>query len=625
DVLRVAEDGGTVFLAADEGWNLTAIDARDPAKMRLQSVSATGGFCHGLALRGKYAYATNNYGACTIFDVADPAQPKLAGAVMGLTRCKSAAVEGDTLGLGTNDGIVLASLADPAHPRVEATVPGLGSEFTFASHDGRRWLLALKAEGLEIFDVSTLSKPQRVGHVPIKGAGSVRTQGDVAFVTHNVANGKLQTHELLVIRYAAAEPAVIATLPLPSAVWRLSLAGRTLYVGGDQLLVIDIAHPAQPRLVSQVEFARHEGTYSGEIVSDVAAFTRDGQERVAVADHFWGVRIFDASDKTKLKELGEFAVSGGDYTGIQAVKDRVYVSNNWGGIYLVDTRDPLRPQIAGGTRRVFGAGGVNKGSSSGVAAGDRLYYQGNTDYVLRIADVHDPANPRLLSELPLPKQVPRPRDDRRFGSAFPQLRGTHLYTPGYARVFDVSDPGKPAMVGECREAGFENGTCILTELEGQPYLVLGSTEALKVIDVRDPTKPALVGTLPGDYEGGFYFGRGLRADGPIIYVLNRHQFNTVDISDPAHPRRLASLELSGFCSDLQIADGKAYIAAYYDGLHVVDIHDPMNPVPIDHFQQGVYRDAAAWDNIGCYQSIDISGDYAYVTEYYSGMLVLRIK
>jgi len=85
------------------------------------------------------------------------------------------------------------------------------------------------------------------------------------------------------------------------------------------------------------------------------------------------------------------------------------------------------------------------------------------------------------------------------------------------------------------------------------------------------------------------------------------------------------VEFSGFCSDLQIADGRAFVAAYYDGLQVIDIRDPKNLIPIDHFQQGVYQDAAAWDNIGCYQSIDIEGEHAYLTEYYSGMLVLRIR
>src|SRR6185437_10209367 len=79
---------------------------------------------------------------------------------------------------------------------------------------------------------------------------------------------------------------------------------------------------------------------------------------------------------------------------------------------------------------------VNTGSSSGLIAGDLLYYQGNTDYTLRIADIHDPSHPRLLSEFPPPKESKRPSDDRRFGSAYPQLRGSYLYTPGYARILD---------------------------------------------------------------------------------------------------------------------------------------------------------------------------------------------
>jgi len=633
DGLRVSDDGSTLYLAADEGWNLTAIDIRDPRKMQMLSVSATGGFCHGIALYGKFAYATNNYDACTIFNVADPAKPVLAGAVMGMTRCLSAAIGNGALGLRTHDGLLLADLADPVNPRLQGKVEGIGTEFTIVRHDQRRYLLGLGAEGLHVVDASDLAKPRRIALIPIQGAAGLTVRGKLAYVTRNQTAGRIKTNDLLVIPYSIANPQIIATLEVPATLGRLAAAGDTLYIGGDQLTVVNIADPTQPTIVSHIDFAHHEGTYSGEIISDVAAFRRNGRDLVAVVDHFWGVRLFDASDKTKLVELSEFAVSGGDFTGIQAAKNRVYVSNNWGGIYFIDTANPLRPQILGSTRRLFSpaqppghAPGemVNTGSSSGLIAGDLLYYQGNTDYTLRIADIHDPSHPRLLSEFPPPKESKRPSDDRRFGSAYPQLRGSYLYTPGYARILDVSNPKKPSIVGECREAGFENGACLLADINARPYLILCSSDALKIVDIHDPAKPTLIGNLPGDYEGGYYFGRGIRADGPILYVLNRHQFNTVDISDPTHPRRLASLELSGFCSDVQIANGLAYVAAYYDGLHVIDIRNPKTPIPIDHFQQGVYQDDAAWDNIACYQSLDIAGDYAYVTEYYSGMLVLRL-
>lgn len=627
DALRVSADGNTAYLAADEGWNFTAIDLRNPLAMRALSVSATSGFCHGLALHGKYAYVTNNYEACTIFDVTDPAHPALAGAVTGLTRCMSAATDGDVLGLCTHEGIVLADLTDPVHPKIQGKCERIGSEFTLVHYGNTRYLLGCGSKGVTVIDVSNLSNPRRVGLVEATGTVGLAVHGEFAFVSCR-DTGRRKGNELLVIRFGASQLEIVGRLANDAPLGRLAVMGNTLYVGGDQLTVVDVADPATPKVVGHLAVAHHEGTYDGDVISDVAAFSRQGHDMLAVADHYWGVRLYDASDRSNLKELSELAVSGGDFTGVQAeAPGRVYVSNNWGGIYIVDTSDPLKPAIAGGTRRILSPGTAhgeraNKGSSSGLAAGNLLYWQGNTDYVLRIADVRNPANPRLLSELALPREG-RSGDDRRFGSAYPQLRGKYLYTPGFARIFDVGDPAKPALVGECRDVGFENGTCILTDVGGKPYLIVCGTDALKVVDVHDPAKPTLVGTLPGDYEGGYYFGRGVRAAGPVIYVLNRQQFNTVDVTDPTRPRRLATLELSGFCSDVQVVGGMAYVAGYYDGLHLVDVRDPANPTPVDHFQQGVYWDDAAWDNIACYQSVDVAGDYVYVTEYYSGLLILH--
>jgi hypothetical protein len=88
---------------------------------------------------------------------------------------------------------------------------------------------------------------------------------------------------------------------------------------------------------------------------------------------------------------------------------------------------------------------------------------------------------------------------------------------------------------------------------------------------------------------------------------------------------MASLEVSGFTSDVKVVDNRAYIASYYGGLHVADVSDPKNPVLVDHFQQGVYGDQAGWDNIACYQCLDVADGHAYLTEYYSGLQVIRLN
>jgi hypothetical protein len=74
-----------------------------------------------------------------------------------------------------------------------------------------------------------------------------------------------------------------------------------------------------------------------------------------------------------------------------------------------------------------------------------------------------------------------------------------------------------------------------------------------------------------------------------------------------------------------VVENRAYIIGYYGGLHPVDLSDPRHPVPVDHFQQGVSGDRPGWDNIACYQSPDIASGYAYLTEYYSGLQIIRLS
>jgi len=613
DMVRVSDDGRHAYMVNDEGWNFITFDLADLSNPRVASVAATSGFAHGFALRGNVAFVCNNFDTVTFFDVSDAAAPKVLGWVVTGPRSCHCEVLGDALFVWTKGGICCVDVADLSKPQIKGTYQHLGTGFQAVEEGGRRYLLGSGPGGWQKVDVTDLSSPKRAALLAGEGYGATTAHGELALVARG--------DQMVVIRWTG-QPQVVGTLKCPAPVSRIGVRGQHAYLAGPILAAADISNPAEPKLLGQVRAQPNEGTYGGGggRFFNAEPFVREGRDCVAVSDHYWGLRIFDVSDKHNLSEVGDFATSGGDFTGIDASRDRVYVGNNWGGIYIVDASDPGAPRLVGSTRRLTSP---NKGSAGLLAVGDLLYFQGNTDRVMRVADVSEPAHPKLLGESAVPKEG-QTGDNRRFGSTFPQLRGNLLYTPGFARIYDVSNPAAFRLVGESKEVGFTSDSCVLADIDGKAHLVITSSWGLRVVDVSDATRPRLVGIAPGDYQGGYYFGRGICVRGTLAYVCDRHQLNIVDLSDPARPRRVGSIEVSGFTCDVQLAGDLAYVVSYFDGVHVIDVSDPARPRPVDHFQQGVYWDAAGWDNLACYQCIKIAGSYAYVTDYYSGLLVIQI-
>jgi hypothetical protein len=62
-----------------------------------------------------------------------------------------------------------------------------------------------------------------------------------------------------------------------------------------------------------------------------------------------------------------------------------------------------------------------------------------------------------------------------------------------------------------------------------------------------------------------------------------------------------------------IADNYAYVSCYYRGLHIVDVSDPTNPVPV-----------ANPEFIPWAEEVVILGQYAYVAAHHDGLLIISI-
>ncbi len=172
------------------------------------------------------------------------------------------------------------------------------------------------------------------------------------------------------------------------------------------------------------------------------------------------------------------------------------------------------------------------------------------------------------------------------------IAGNHAYVTGSELwVVDISDPGRPAVVGGIDES------CSRVVTSGNNAFVVGGD--LMILNIADPHDPQVVGTVAGPADD-------VAISGDLAFIVdggNPGILSVVDISDPTAPMAVGSVGLSDGSSwppfSVTISGDHAFIAG--GGLDIVDITDPVNPEVAGHL-----------DVPGELNAIAVAGDCAYV-------------
>jgi hypothetical protein len=88
----------------------------------------------------------------------------------------------------------------------------------------------------------------------------------------------------------------------------------------------------------------------------------------------------------------------------------------------------------------------------------------------------------------------------------------------------------------------------------------------------------------------------------------------IDISDPTTPTLAGSYDTPRIAQGIAISGDYAYVADYFSGLLMIDISDPTTPSLV-----------GSYDTPDIAQDVAISGDYAYVADCFSGLQVIDIS
>jgi hypothetical protein len=143
------------------------------------------------------------------------------------------------------------------------------------------------------------------------------------------------------------------------------------------------------------------------------------------------------------------------------------------------------------------------------------------------------------------------------------------------RIYDLSDPGTPALIGQLDTAGFPSSVVII----GDRVYLGESTNGgnLRIIDVSAPENPFQLGSIPTSQA------RDVEVRGDLAFVADGSLngpggLRIFKVSDPG------SIELVGYyggdCTealDVALIDDLAIVACAGTGFHIVDILDPTAP------------------------------------------------
>lgn len=228
---------------------------------------------------------------------------------------------------------------------------------------------------------------------------------------------------------------------------------------------------------------------------------------------------------------------------------------------------------------------------------DKIAISGQYAYVAceyaltQIVDISDPAKPVILGTV-------GHIDDEWYGYPFDitgdtigdiSASGSRLYIACWDGVFemDVSNPAQATMANYLGGCG---NYCSLATYGD--YLVYANTDYPGYLSVVDLSAPywgdAYVGGL-GNVPAG-----SLTVSGHYVYAACSSQgVKIIDLSDPANPVLTATVDTPGLAMHVAISGSYAYVADGSSGMQVMDISDPTHPAIVGVFPTSCFANRLA--------------------------------
>lgn len=412
---------------------------------------------------------------------------------------------------------------------------------------GNLCYVAAGASGLLILDITDPAHPVSVG----------------AFATRKPAQSvfPLDRGALVIEQPEGSELLDLSspTHPVRASEWSEVGSGDAVFVSRDQLFIaggaslriVDIHDLYSPALRGTYSFPRDGEDAPPNNIRSIAA--RGGFAYCGDRDLLW---VFDVRDPANIRQIGFTEIPQGDMTDIVLSGSMAFAAARWGGLHQIDLTDPGHPKVLG---EIQGLGGW---PHSIVVSGDRAVVATEQGWVVFL-DLSNPYSP-----LPIGGYLT-------VESLDVQVSGGLCYVAGGSSGLEVVDlvPANPTIPAL---PSIKAGALAVRD----SLAVLASDGILRTLELSPSGEVKPLGDVFGGLGGSIQVAIG---EGFASYVSvfgdisDGGNFRTIDLSDPAHPRRMGSYDAVDEIDDYVLSGSYAYLSVQFQGLSILDLSDPAMP------------------------------------------------
>jgi hypothetical protein len=593
-VAAVAVHGTLAYVGVDD--TLYVVDVSDQSTPVPLAQRVLPGLIQDLRYaEGMLYIALDEPAALQIFDLSAPLQPQLRGqVVVPGNPTKLVVTETRAYIAAYNSWVQVVDISDPDQPihLGGTTLPRYSSTVDVAV--AGVYLYAVTLSDLVIFQIGSTAIPQIIGSyelVDMNGSGLI-VDGTRAYVT-------VGAHGLLIIDVASpSQPTLISQFD-PDG-WALDVeidAGTAVIVEREGVRVIDLQNPAAPVERGTIALP---GYGAGAVIEQGVTY---------IADQGGGLAIVDATHAAPTV-LGMFGVAGN--TNQSVVVDGIAYAASFEGLQIVDVRVPARPQGLSLLDLPGIAYSVAIGYPYAYILSDRRDEGQFNQSQLTVVDVHEPRQPVIVASKIIPALT----------YAGLQLQGSSLYflaISGGITQIDVSNPVDPQL-GQNYDIGEEHWGGSFFLRDNLAYII-ANPYAFQILDLSTQHAPTIVNslTIPG--------AAAVTLDANMAYVTSyeetssfhdpfptyRTTIHFIDINNPEQFVQKGQYSIDGYMSTVAANNGLLYLGEY-GKVSVIDVHNPARPALLATFAMPAYV-----------EGITFVDDLIYVTGYRAGLHIYTEK